>query len=170
VTDTGEFDGFYRSNYRRVVLSLRLTTGSAEEAEDLAQEAFARTLVHWARVREGSSPLGYVYRVAFRLQQRSRFRRRRQHEAASEAARLRRTGSAQTSGDSWSTGATVRHALAQLPLACRRVAVLCLCAEMTAPEAAAVLGISASTVRTHLQRARQALATALAASHEPTKT
>jgi RNA polymerase sigma-70 factor, ECF subfamily len=151
------------------VLSLRLATGSAEEAEDLAQEAFARTLARWGRVRGGSNPLGYVYRVAFRLEQRSRLRRRRQHEAASEAARLRPTGPAQASGDPWSNGATVRDALAQLPPACRRAAVLCLYIEMTAPEAAAVLGISASTVRTYLQRAREALAIALTSKPETHK-
>lgn len=166
MTDTDEFDGFYRSNYRRVVLSLRLATGSLEDAEDLAQEAFARTLVHWARVRRGSSPLGYVYRVAFRLQQRRRFRRKRQHDAATDAARLRSTGPVAVSSDSWSDGATARDALAQLPPACRRAAVLCLYTEMTAPEAAAVLGISASTIRTHIQRARQALVATLASDHD----
>jgi RNA polymerase sigma-70 factor (ECF subfamily) len=166
VTDTDEFDGFYRSNYRRVVLSLRLATGSVEEAEDLAQEAFARTLVHWARVRGGSSPLGYVYRVAFRLQQRRRFRRKCQHDAATDAARLRSKGPTHTSNDSWSDSAAVRDALSRLPPACRRAAVLCLYAEMTAPEAAAVLGVSASTIRTHIQRARQALVATLASDHD----
>lgn len=160
---TSGFDAFYRGHYRQVVLSLRLATGSVEEAEDLAQEAFARTLVHWDRVRHGSSPLGYVYRAAFRLQQRSRFRRRRQHAAAGEVARLRSAAPGPGSGDLWSEGAPVRDALARLPMACRRAAVLCFCAEMTAPEAAAVLGISASTVRTHLQHARAALTSALAA-------
>jgi RNA polymerase sigma-70 factor (ECF subfamily) len=166
VTDTGDFDGFYRTNYPRVVLSLRLATGSADDAEDLAQEAFARTMVHWARVRGGSSPLGYVYRVAFRLQQRRRLRRKRQHDAASDAARLRSTGLAEAAGDAWSDGEAVREALTQLPPACRRAAVLCLYADMTAPEAAAVLGVSASTIRTHIQRARQTLVATLAPGHE----
>jgi RNA polymerase sigma-70 factor, ECF subfamily len=148
------------------VLSLRLATGSADDAEDLAQEAFARTLVHWARVRGGSSPLGYVYRVAFRLQQRKRLRRRRQHDAANDAARLLSNGPAQTLNDSWSDVAAVRDALTQLPPACRRGAVLCLYADMTAPEAAAVLGVSASTIRTHIQRARQALVATLAPDHD----
>jgi RNA polymerase sigma-70 factor, ECF subfamily len=165
VTDTRDFDGFYRTNYPRVVLSLRLATGSVDDAEDLAQEAFARTLVHWARVRGGSSPLGYVYRVAFRLQQRKRLRRKRQHDAATDAARLR-AGPAQTLNDAWSDVAAVRGALTQLPPACRRAAVLCLYADMTAPEAAAVLGVSASTIRTHIQRARQALVATLASDHE----
>jgi RNA polymerase sigma factor (sigma-70 family) len=62
--------------------------------------------------------------------------------------------------------AAVRDALVQLPPACRRAAVLCLYADMTAPEAAAVLGVSASTVRTHIQRARQDLVATLASDHE----
>jgi DNA-directed RNA polymerase specialized sigma24 family protein len=44
--------------------------------------------------------------------------------------------------------------------------VLCLYAEMTAPEAAAVLGISASTIRTHVQRAREALVATLAPDND----
>ena len=46
---------------------LRISGADGTAAEDLAQEAFARTLGHWRRVREGTNPAGYVYRVAFRL-------------------------------------------------------------------------------------------------------
>ncbi|MCA1692656.1 MAG: hypothetical protein LC733_10840 [Actinobacteria bacterium] len=48
-----------------------LTGARRDDAEDVAQEAFARTLSRWRRVRTGSNPPGYVYRVAFRLLRRA---------------------------------------------------------------------------------------------------
>lgn len=161
--DGGDFEAFYRDHYRRVVLSLRVAAGSGPDAEDLAQEAFARTLARWAKVRGGSNPAGYVYRVAFRLQSR-RTRRLWHHRRALDAEpRDRRS----TAPELWGEVAALRGALARLPPACRRAAALCLLAEMTATEAAAVLGVSASTVRTQLQRAREVLVAAIADDPEP---
>jgi RNA polymerase sigma factor (sigma-70 family) len=166
VTDAVGFDGFYADSYQRVVTGLRLATRSPDEAEDLAQEAFARTLARWSRVRSGANPVGYVFRTAFRLDRRNRFRRRRQHDAATaEAHRDSRLSAGAT--DRRDEVAAVRDALASLPLARRRAAVLCLYAELTAEEAAVVLGVSASTVRTQVQRARQALRAAVDLDPEP---
>lgn len=163
VSPTDGFDTFYRDNYARVVVSLRVAAGSRDDAEDLAQEAFARTLTRWARVRDGPSPVGYVYRVAFRLQRRSRWRRRRQRELEQKAAELRGiVGWNDVEGAARDDVAAVREALNRLPPACRRVAALCFYAELTAAEAADVLGVRASTVRTQLQRARAGLTAALA--------
>ncbi len=166
MTDALGFDGFYRDNYRRVVTGLRLATGSIDEAEDLAQEAFARTLARWSRVRTGTNPTGYVFRVAYRLHRRNRFHRRRQQDVASSQAH--RDSQQSASATDWRDEvAAVREALARLPLARRRAAVLCLYAEFTAEEAAVVLGVSASTVRTQVQRARQALGAAVELDPEP---
>lgn len=173
-----DFERFYREHYRRLVVSLRLAdggyagggaggagagSGPADDAEDLAQDAFARTLVRWAGVRTGTNPAGYVYRVAFRLQRRG-LRRRWHRRTAMSLVRTRaqRRHEAQPSspGDLWAEAADVRAALAELPVGCRRVAALCLYAEMTPGEAAVVLGIRPSTVRTQLQRARSTLRSA----------
>ena len=60
-----DFVDLFVSHYSRLVAALRLGGADAASGEDLAQEAFARTLGHWRRVRHGSNPAGYVYRVAF---------------------------------------------------------------------------------------------------------
>ena len=62
-----DYAELFRSEYPRLVRALELTGASRWQAEDVAQEAFARTLAHWRRVRNGSNPPGYLYRTAFRL-------------------------------------------------------------------------------------------------------
>jgi RNA polymerase sigma factor (sigma-70 family) len=159
------FDCFYRETYPRLVVSLRLAIGSTEASEDVAQEAFARTLARWARVRRGSNPAGYVYRVAFRLHNRSLVRRRREYGDAltQSSSTTPRPGSSEL----WAEVAAIREAFTQLPFACRRAAALCLYAEFTAEEAAAVLDVSASTVRTQVQRARELLVAAVRTDENP---
>ena len=156
-----DFERFYRAQHARVVTGLRLATGSGDLAEELAQEAFARTLARWPRVRTGTNPVGYVYRVAFRLHRRSLVLRRRAHAPAVVADRRGAQARADASSELWGEVAAVRAAVADLPPAGRRVVALCLYAELTAAEAAEVLGVSASTVRTHVQRARQKLRVAV---------
>ena len=43
----------------------RPRAGSEGEAEDLAQEAFARALERWDRIRTMESPVSYVYRLSY---------------------------------------------------------------------------------------------------------
>lgn len=62
--------------YRPLVGALGLYTGDAALAEELAQEALARALLHWDRVGKARSPGAYVHRVAMNLAN-SHFRRRR---------------------------------------------------------------------------------------------
>jgi RNA polymerase sigma-70 factor (ECF subfamily) len=174
MADHPDFDRFYWDNYRRLVVSLQLaavSTELSEEAEDVAQDAFARTLVRWTTVGQGTNPAGYVYRVAFRLQRRSSLRRQRWLKVSTlmqTRARLRRDAQPSSPGDMWAEAAAVRDAIANLPTGCRRAAALCIYAEMTPMEAAAVLGVSASTLRTQLQRARQALSAATASTASTT--
>ena len=56
-----DFVDLFVSHYSRLVAALRLGGADAASAEDLAQEAFARTLGHWRRVRHGSNPAGYSW-------------------------------------------------------------------------------------------------------------
>src|SRR5688572_9162212 len=80
-----DFVELFRADYGRLVVALELAGAPRPVAEDVAQEAFARTFGHWRRVRKGSSPTGYVYRTAFRLLSRDR-RARPQPTVASAAA------------------------------------------------------------------------------------
>jgi RNA polymerase sigma factor (sigma-70 family) len=154
----GEFAVLYQLQYPRLVRSLEVAGLARAAAEDVAQEAFARTLLHWRRVRRGSSPAGYVYRVAFRLSKRSR----RSDAPLDEqvVARL----DAGVSGDPASM-VTLRTAvdgvLATMPASRRACAVLCFVAGLSPKEAGRALGIAESTVRKQLERARRDLRSAL---------
>jgi len=50
VTRTSEFESFYQASYGRIVALLLGVLGDRQEAEDAAQEAFARALARWPRL------------------------------------------------------------------------------------------------------------------------
>jgi RNA polymerase sigma factor (sigma-70 family) len=149
VLTTTDFVDCYQTHYRRLVRALRLSGADAPTAEDIAQEAFARALVHWRRIRRGANPPGYVYTTGFRLLQRAE---RPQpplpvsvppEPAATESAVL--------------TALAVEKALAAMPPRRRACAVMCLVVGLPVADAASALGIAAGTVRKHLDEARHDL-------------
>ena len=143
-----DFVEVYESHYGRLVRALEIGGLERATAEDVAQEAFARTLGHWRRVRLGTNPPGYVYRVAFRLARRS-FRREQPL-----------TGELQSAGDLAGqvvTRAAVAAALAAMPPRRRACAVMCLLSGLSTKEAARALGIAEGTVRKQLELARGSL-------------
>ncbi|MDQ2728569.1 MAG: sigma-70 family RNA polymerase sigma factor [Actinomycetota bacterium] len=144
---TRDFVACYQVHYRAVTRALRLAGADSVTAEDLAQEAFARALPHWSRVRRGSNPAGYVYRSAFRLLQRSERRRSRPERLPGPLP------TASTEQDATTT-VSVQVALARMPPRRRQCAVLCLVLGFATADAAAILGIAAGTVRKHLDEAR----------------
>jgi hypothetical protein len=46
-----DFDDFYAATYARLVGQLYAVTGDLAEAEDVVQEAFARAVIRWPRIR-----------------------------------------------------------------------------------------------------------------------
>lgn len=148
----------YREHYPRLVRALELSGTDRAWAEDLAQEAFARTLDHWWRVRRGGNPPGYPYRIAFRLARRRLGR---------EVLLGEDPGAADAGVDTASEATTrvgVEQALRQMPSRRRSCAVLCLLAGLSPNEAAASLGIAAGTVRKQIERARADLHAALSSA------
>jgi len=149
---TDDFADLYRSGYPRLVAALRLA--GAADGPDLAQEAFARTLRHWRRVRQGSNPTGYVTTTAFRL-----LRRRR----SGQTVPMDDAHGAVPGPEAVTVVAmSVQAALATMPARRRQSAVLCLYLEMSAEEAAEAMGVTPSTIRVQLHRARTDLRAALA--------
>jgi len=147
---TSDFVECYLMHYRRLVRALRLGGADPATAEDLAQEAFARALARWRRVRKGANPPGYVYRTAFRLLQRGLQKSGRQSASAPEAA---------APGADSAAAATVdfEAALATMPARRRACAVMCMVIGMSVHEAGEALGIADGTVRKHLEEARRDL-------------
>jgi RNA polymerase sigma-70 factor (ECF subfamily) len=157
-----DFVDLFTSHYPKLVGVLRVAgTVDRTAAEDVAQEAFARTLSHWRRVRQGTNPAGYVYRVAFRLLHR---------RGGLPTSPLDDVGVAATAAtgpgteDTAVANVVAARALDAMPPRRRACAALCWYLGFTSEEAGDILGIDAATVRTHLERARRAAAAAPANS------
>src|SRR5262249_45667987 len=69
-----DFDQFYSSSAARLIRHGYALTGDLAEAQDIAQEAFARAWQRWSVVRDCDSPEAWVRRVATNLAA-SRWRR-----------------------------------------------------------------------------------------------
>ena len=64
---TPEFEDFYQASYGRIMALLLAVLGDRQEAEDAAQEAFARALARWPRLSTYDLPEAWVRRVALRI-------------------------------------------------------------------------------------------------------
>jgi RNA polymerase sigma-70 factor (sigma-E family) len=147
-----EFAGFCRREHARLVAALDLMTGSRPLAEDLAQEALARALPRWSRIREMDAPGAYVHRIAVNLAT-SSFRRR----AAERRLAARAASSDEHRDPDGAISVAVRQALAAIRPQQRRVLVLRYFLGYSVEETADLLGMPAGTVKTHTQRGLSAL-------------
>ena len=149
---------------------------NAHEAEDLAQECFARVFQHRARFRPGARFSPWLYAIAANL---ARNRRRwwRRHPAVSldelaPGAREATSGwepSDPTAGPAErvqrrEAAAAVRAAVAALPHALREIVVLAEYEERPQAEIAAILGCTTKAVELRLYRARERLLRSLAST------
>jgi RNA polymerase sigma factor (sigma-70 family) len=149
------FEEFFGRNYVSVSKMMLLMTGSRQDAEDLAQEAFSRVFERWERVRRMDSPQGYLFRAAMNL---NRKRARRE----SVLRRFRGRPNEPIDEIAIATARQdVRHALELLPRPQREALILVEWAGYDATEAGAILGIAPASVRGRLHRARNTLRTTL---------
>jgi RNA polymerase sigma-70 factor, ECF subfamily len=155
-----DFDQFYGATARRLVRHAYALTGNLADAQDVAQEAFARAWQRWESVRAYDSPEAWVRRVATNLAT-SRFRRDRTARAA--AHQLVAKDIPEISPD---TVALVT-ALRTLPERQRVVLVLHYLADLPVGQIAAELRCPIGSVKAWLSRGREGLALALKDSAEP---
>ena len=155
--EASDFAVMFAVHYRRVVRALELGGLDHASAEDAAEEAFARTLARWRRVRKGTNPPGYAYRIAFRLSRQALARQASTTPLLAEAVAL--------SDPAAEAGSRVdlERALEALPPRRRACAVCCFVVGMSTKEAAAALGIAEGTVRKQLGEARQTILSRLVA-------
>ncbi|MGQ0805888.1 MAG: SigE family RNA polymerase sigma factor [Actinomycetota bacterium] len=146
----------FRDRYESLVGLARLLLDDRGQAEEVVQEAFARTYDRWGRIRDRDDPLRYVRRAVVNLA-RGGLRRRvtaRRHRpeplpdaVSAEAEAVRAEG--------------VRdlvEAVRGLPRRQRECVVLRFYLDSTTAETAVALGVSEGSVKTHLHRALGALA------------
>ena len=152
------FDEFYRSEYGRVLALAVVLCGDRGAAEDLVQDAFLAAHRKWDVVGEYDAPGAFVRRVLIN-RSRSRFRRRgRERDALARlAARSVEAADEASEVDADTFWSLVRT----LPRQQARCVALRYVDDLDVAAIASILGCAEPTVRVHLHRAHQTLATRL---------
>ncbi len=142
------FVAMYESEFPAVVRAAYLLGGDRAAAEDAAQEAFARALERWRRLRDQPWAAGWVMTTALNLVRRSL--RRRPAPPAAEA-----------SPPGPEAGIDVWRAIGRLPRRQREAIVLHHIRDLSLTDTARAMGVAEGTAKAHLFRARTALAESL---------
>lgn len=151
--------GLFADHYRRLVGLARLLVDERGQAEEVVQEAFARTYAGWARVRSKDDPLPYVQRSVVNLARgglRTRIRARRR---AAERAPI--AASAEDGVLAQHAARQVVAAVHSLPQRQRECVALRYFLDLSTTETARALDISEGSVKQHLHRALERLSITL---------
>jgi RNA polymerase sigma-70 factor (ECF subfamily) len=145
-----------------------VAVGDLDDAEDVTQEVLVRLHGNLTRYRPGSRFTSWLYRIT-RNAATDRLRSRRRQHRLLEDGRITLTGSAGESPEDrvihHETEQILRSFLEALPGRQRQALDLVDVQGHSPAEAAAMLGLDAGTVRTHLHRARRALRSRLLEEH-----
>lgn len=152
---SNDFTDFYSASFTRVSMAARAFCGNADVAHESTQEAFARAYARWGRLRRAASPEGWVTKTALNLTRRH-FRRR--------TGAVAREGAMDALAPS-DDRLDLLTALRSLPERQRQAMVLHYLTDCPVAAVAELLGLSESTVKTHLHRGRAALHDLLEVRH-----
>jgi len=152
VGDDGGFELFYRDTRHRVVTFLYATGGDLGEAQDAAQEAYARAWQRWGRLASYGDPEAWVRTVGYRLLI-NHWRKVRNGLIA-----YRRHGLPAHADPPSDELLALVAALRRLPAEQRRAIVLFHLVDLSVGAIADQTGVPVNTVKSHLARGRRALA------------
>lgn len=155
---SAEFEEFYGAAAMRIVRHCYALTGNFADAQDIAQEAFARAWQRWASVSDCDSAEAWVRHVATNLATSRRRRDRTARAAAPELIRQQHVPEISPNTVAVVTG------LRRLPEQQRLVLVLHYLGDLPVDQIAAELGCPVGSVKAWLSRGRAALAAALTES------
>ena len=155
------FAEFYESQYGAVVRLAAALVGRWDVAEELVQDAFIALYARWERVSGYDAPDAWLRRIVLNRALSSLRRRAVEARATIRLARHRADFTDLQIGD-----ADVWRAVAALPKRQAQVIALMFLEHRTVAEVAQILECGENTVRTHLGRARRALAQQLAVEEE----
>jgi RNA polymerase sigma factor (sigma-70 family) len=147
------FDDFYRREHRHVLGLAFVLTGNQWVAEDTAQEAFTAAFRHWRSIVAYDSPGAWVRRVT--CNRAASALRRRVREAK---ALIRLAGRTQTHIELDEGDEAFWQAVRRLPARQAQAVALYYMEDYSVKEISEVLDCSEGTVKTHLSRAREAVA------------
>jgi RNA polymerase sigma-70 factor (sigma-E family) len=158
-TKDAEFAEFVRGRTHALLRSAYLLTSDQHLAEDLVQEAFARTHRAWSRLRDSGNAEAYARKVMYHTQV-SIWRRRRYAAEVLSGDLPEPTATASRDHADQAVGRiTLERALRALSPRQRAVIVLRYFEDHTEAEAAELLGTSVGTVKTQTARALARLRT-----------
>ena len=163
-----DLTAWFYSDYRKLWSIAFAMLGDAHRAEEVAMETFVKAFSSWRNLRGVESPPAYLRKILLNL---CRSKLRRQAIEARVNSLVHRR--AERDSDVWDpTRHDVRvdviEALMKLPRMQRACIVLRYFDDMHDPEIAAVLDCAEGTVKSHLYRARRALAVTLGRPTEVT--
>jgi len=152
-----EFEWVFRSTYPSVLRTTFLILHDRGRAEEVTQDAFLHLYERWGGVVHIDHPSAWVRKVATRAAVRQ-----------ARLARVRRSAGQDEEVMAWDQLPDVDlvRAVASLAPQQRAAVALYYLEDLPVEEVAHLLGVSASTVKQHLHRARARLATMLSASPE----
>lgn len=147
-----EYAWFFRAEFPAVVRTVYLILRDHGRAEDVSQDAFMQLYSHWRKVSRYERPEAWVRRVAIRMAVRQQKRERLRSVLERHTAVV----VAPSAGD-----LDLEQAMKGLSPMQRAVVVLYYFEDRPTNEIVEILGMSQSTVRVHLARARRRLANLL---------
>ena len=148
------YEAFVQRHFHPLEKSLSLITLDAGLAADAAQEAFLRLYLRWADVDKLDDPVAWLYRVGIN---RCHDYRRQLKRATRLFERLTAEAGADEPGEQWTPDSKFAGLVERLSRQQRIAAVLFYQADLSTKEIARTMQISESAVKSHLQRAREAL-------------
>jgi RNA polymerase sigma-70 factor (ECF subfamily) len=143
-----EYAWFFRAEFPSVVRTVFLVLRDRGRAEDIAQDAFIQLYTHWRKVSQYERPEAWVRRVAIRMAVRQAQRDRRRPLVERAADRT---------PDDHEPDLDLAGAMRALSPTQRAVVILYYYEDRPTAEIVEILGMSQSTVRVHLSRARRHL-------------
>ena len=152
-----DFEWVFRSTYPSVLRTTYLILHDRGRAEEVTQDAFLRLCERWRGVHRVELPEAWVRRVAVRAAIRS-----------AQRTRLRSAPPPDAEQPTWDQlpDVDLARAVASLPPQQRAAVALHYLDDLPVEEVAHHLGVSTSTVKQHLFRARSRLAVMLAETVE----
>lgn len=144
-----EYAWFFRTEFPSVLRTVYLILRDRGRAEDIAQDAFTQLYAHWRKVSRYERPDAWVRRIAIRMAVREQ--RRNRLRSVLERTELEPTSDQPIDFD-------LAAAMKELSPTQRAIVVLYYYEDRPTAEIVDILGMSQSTVRVHLSRARRHLA------------
>jgi RNA polymerase sigma-70 factor (ECF subfamily) len=139
-----EFEELYRREHQAVFRAVYALSGRRAVAEDSTQEAFARALERWRRLRDQPWVAGWITVTALNVARRA-------------MRRTRSIWAAPQTGNEPEEAADLWRAVRLLPRRQQEAIVLRYVADLPLADVAGAMGCAEGTAKAHLARAREAL-------------